>query len=163
MRKRIEQPTLKSWDEVDAALKGIAEAQNEIAILESGMNMQIDAVKDAFAGKTKPYQETIKQQELLIQEYATRNREDMEGKSRKLTFGKVGFRLSTKVSLPKKLDKVIAALRRCGMEDCVNVKTTVNKDILKAYPAEDILKVGGTIKKEDTFWYETEKLSVQTE
>lgn len=160
MRTRIEQPTLKTWEEVNQTLKKIAEAQNEIAILESGMNIQIDAIKDAFTEKVKPYQEEIKKQEILVKEFVTENRTDLKGKSRKMTFGTVGFRASTKLSLPKSLEKVIAALRKKGMEDCIVIKETVNKDILKTYETADILAVGGKLKQEDTFWYDTEKAAV---
>ena len=43
------------------------------------------------------------------------------------------------------------------MEDCIIVKETVNKDVLKTYDEKDIIKVGASLKKEDTFWYETRK------
>lgn len=33
--------------------------------------------------------------------------------------------------------------------------------MLKKYPEADIIKVGGTLKKEDIFWYETEREKLQ--
>lgn len=135
MRKRMEDPVLKSWDEVDATLKQISECENQLAILESSMNIQIDAIK----------------------EFVSENKGELKGKSRELTFGRVGFRFSTKVSLPKNVEKIIKLLRKNEMEDCIIVKETVNKDILKAYDEKDIIKVGASLKKEDTFWYETRK------
>ena len=157
MRKRMEDPVLRDWNEVDSALKAIAEAENQIAILESSMNIQINALKEGFAEKAEPYKEAIKKYEVMIKEYVSENKGDLSGKSKELNFGKVGFRFSTKVSLPKKLDKLIQTLRKHGMEDCITVKETVNKDVLKTYDEKDIIKVGATLKKEDTFWYETKK------
>lgn len=162
-RTRIETPHLKSWQEVNDALRCIAEAQNEIAIVESGMNMQIDAIKEAHEAKIKEYKEEIKRQELLIKEYTTDRRDELNGKSMDLTFGKVGFRKSTKLILPKALDRVISSLRKNGMEACIIVKETVNKDVLKTYPEEDILQVGGSLKVEDTFWYETKAVELAKE
>lgn len=154
-RKRMEAPTLNLWDEVDQSLKAIAEAENELSIIVASMNMQVDAIKEAADKAARPYKEQIKKHELMIKEYAGENRESMDGKSKSLTFGKLGFRISTKVVLPKALEKVIRNLRRYEMEDCIIQKETVNKDILKTYEEKDILKVGGKLKKEDTFYYET--------
>ena len=46
------------------------------------------------------------------------------------------------------------------MDDCITVKEGVNKDILKSYDEKDILKVGGKLHKEDTFYYEIEQMAV---
>ena len=159
-RKRMEIPMLESWDAVDAALKAIAAANNELSVINGSMNMQIDALKEASDNMAKPYKEEIKKQELLIKEFVAANRTDMKGKSRKLTFGTVGFRFSTKLTLPKELENVIAALRKSVMDDCITVKEGVNKDILKSYDEKDILKVGGKLHKEDTFYYEIEQMAV---
>lgn len=160
-RKRMEEPMLKSWDQADEALKEIAEAEHELDMLHSAMNMQVDALKKQFDEAAKPYHEKVKKNELLVKEFSTVNRAEMDGKSKKLTFGKVGFRMSTKVGLPKNTAKVIANLRKYGMEKCIKTKETVNKDILKTYEEKDILKVGGKLKKEDTFYYELNKVETQ--
>ena len=157
MRKRMEEPVLKTWDEVDAALKEIAEAENQIAILESSQNIAINALKEEFKSKSEPYKAEIKKYEAMVKEYVTEHKTDLKGKSRELTFGKVGFRLSTKVMLPKKLDRLITLLRKNGMADCIQVEEKVNKDVLKTYEEKEIIAVGATLKKEDTFWYETKK------
>lgn len=162
-RIRMEKAELKSWEEVDQALKAIAEAQNEISIVEAGMNLQIDEIKKAYDEKIRSYKDNIKKQELLIKDFSSGRRDDMKGKSRELTFGTVGFRKSTKLVLPKTLARVVASLKKAGMADCVTVKETVNKDILKTYPEQDILKVGGSLKVEDTFWYETKSIALSKE
>lgn len=160
MRKRMETPVLGSWEEVNAALKAIAQANNELQVINSSMNMQIDALKEASDKMALPYKDEIKKQELMIKEFVSENRAEMKGKSRRMTFGTVGFRASTKLSLPKELKKVIAALRKFDMEDCIILKETVNKDILKTYEEKDILKVGGSLKKEDSFYYEIDQSAV---
>lgn len=155
MRKRMEEPVLKTWDDVDAALKEIAEAENQIAILESSQNIAINALKEDFKSKSEPYKAEIKKQEAMVKEFVTEHKSDLKGKSKELTFGKVGFRLSTKVKLPKKLDKLITMLRKNKMDDCIQVEEKVNKDVLKSYDEKEIIAVGASLQKEDTFWYET--------
>lgn len=160
-RKRMEEPTLKNWEQVDEALKTIAEAGHELEMLHSAMNLQVDGLKKQFDEAARPYHEKVKQNELLIKEFAAAGRAEMDGKSKKLTFGTVGFRMSTKLGLPKDVAKVIASLRKYGMEKCITVKESVNKDILKTYEEKDILKVGGKLQKEDTFYYELNKVETK--
>ena len=150
-RKRMEDPSLKSWDEVNAALKLIRD--NEIELDEADMGKKIADIKE----QAVPYRDDIKKLELQVKEFVTLNKAELKGKSREMDFGKVGFRMSTKLMLPKQVEKVIKTLKKYGMGDCITVKESVNKDILKTYDEKTILSVGGTLKKEDTFWYETNR------
>ena len=64
-------------------------------------------------------------------------------------------------SLSDKVKNVAKDMQNSGMMDCLNTKVTVNKEVLKTYAEKEILSVGASLKKEDTFWYETEKATVQ--
>lgn len=160
-RKRINEAVFRSWDEVDNALHIVADAENELAKIEAEMNQTICTAKEQADAAAAPHKEEIKKQEELIREYVTEHKSELSGKSRKMTFGVVGFRLSTKLKLPKALDGVIAALKRNCMQDCITIKETVNKDILKTYNEKEILSVGGTLVKEDTFYYEIARVEMQ--
>lgn len=156
-RKRVTEPQLKNWEEVDQCLKEIADAENEITSIVAEMNKKITEIKKSADDESKRHKEIIKQNEGKIKEYSTIHKEEMKGKSKLLTFGKVGFRLSTKLLLPSAVTDVISKLRENGMFDCINVKETVDKDAIKNYSEEDIIKIGGYLQKNDTFWYETDK------
>lgn len=156
-RKRMENPEIKNWEEVDTTLRKIREAEIEIAKITADMEKCIMDVKQKAEEDVSPLQTEIKKLELQIKEFVTLNRNELDGKSKIMTFGSVGFRHSTKLSVPKAVDKVIKQLRKLGMGDCVNVKETVNKDILKTYDENTIMMVGCSLKKEDTFWYETKQ------
>lgn len=160
-RKKVTEQVLQSWDEVNEALKDIGKAQDEIAAIEAEMNSKIAEIKAEAKEKVKPYETDIKVKELMIQQYTSEHRDELKGKSFKLAFGTVGFRLSTKLVLPKDLKTIIKNLQLNGMMDCLNTKVTVNKEVLKTYAEKEILNVGASLKKEDTFWYETEKSTVQ--
>ena len=125
-RKRVTEPQLKSWEEVDACLKAMGDAENQISVITAQMNAAIAEAKKE-AGERAP------------------------------TFGTVGFRQSTKLLLPSDTAEVILKLRVNGMADCINVKETINKDTVKSYPEEEILKIGGYLQRSDSFWYETDK------
>ena len=162
-RKRVTEPQLKNWDEVDGCLKIMADAENEISKIEAEMNRQIADIKKAAEESAKAHKELIKQNESKIKEYTGAHKEELKGKSKELTFGTVGFRLSTKLLLPSSINEVILKLRERGMLDCINVKESVDKDAIKKYGEEDIAAVGGYLQKSDTFWYETDKDALVTE
>ncbi len=156
-RKRVVEPQLKSWEEVDQCLKVMSDAENEITRIEAEMNSRIAEIKKNAEGEARCHKEMIKQNEGKIKEFTTVHKNELKGKSKILTFGKVGFRLSTKLLLPSPITDVILKLRENGMLDCINVKETVDKDAVKNYGEEQILTIGGYLQKSDTFWYETDK------
>lgn len=78
-------------------------------------------------------------------------------KTRALTFGEVGFRLSTSVSLPRakeKIEEIIRRLKTQQMMDCIVVKEDVSKEALKKYGEDTVNAVGATWKQQDVFGYE---------
>lgn len=165
-RKRIkEEPNFKSWEDVDAALKEIAEKEIALEEIEGDMNKQINGIKKSAGLEAKPLQDRIDKLGKDIKEFVTENKEDLDGKTKVLNFGKTGFRLSTTCSLPTakdKLEKIINKLRKRKMDDCIIVKESVNKDVLKKYDEDVIVEIGGTLKKTDTFWYETEREKIRS-
>ena len=157
MRKRMEEAALKSWEEVDGVLKQIRQNELDISRISADMEKCILDIKERADSEAAPLKDEIKKLELQIKEYVTLNRDELKGKSREMTFGTVGFRLSTKLVVPKAVDKIIKQLKKLGMGDCVIIKESVNKDILKTYDEKTILSVGASLKKEDAFWYETKQ------
>lgn len=160
-RKRMEEPELKDWEDVNRTLKLIRSAEIEVEKIEADMNQQINDIRETAEGLAQPHKDLIKRWELQLKEFVTLNKADLKGKSRAMSFGSVGFRLSTKLKLPKNEGPVIKQLRKLGMGDCINVKETVNKDILKTYDEKTIALVGGALNTADTFWYETNREEIK--
>ena len=150
--------SINSWEDVNKALKLKGESELTLDTLEAEMNMKINDVKLATEKLSKPLKEKVKELEEQIKDFTEENKAEIEGRTKILTFGKVGFRLSSNVSVPtKKLSKIIENLRKFGMENCIKVSESVNKDILGTYSDKDIAKVGATKKAEDKFWCEADK------
>lgn len=152
-RTRIKNEMLASWEAVDGCLKKIGEIDNKLKKIEADMNDEITRAKAKADDKSKLYLEEKKQLELLIKDYAETNRMDLDGKTKSLTFGSLGFRKSTSI-IVKKAKAVLVALRAYGMDDCINVKETVNKEALRQYSDDKIAAVGCVKKVDDVFWYE---------
>lgn len=158
-RKRvIEAPSLKSWEDVNDALRQIAEAQIAIGDIESDMQKQIIGAQKVAEEQSKPYKDSVARLEREIKSFVTEHRDEMgKSKSMALTFGEVGFRLSTSVSLPRakeKLAEIIRRLKSRQMTDCIIVEEKVSKEALKKYGEDTVNAVGATWKQGDVFGYE---------
>ncbi|MDI3547910.1 MAG: hypothetical protein PWR10_1562 [Halanaerobiales bacterium] len=158
-RVRMEdEEKIQNWEEADLVMKEIAELELRKEELENQMNQKISDIKLEYSDKAEPIQKRIKQLSKDLKRFVTLNRIDIKGKSKKLNFGQVGFRKSTRLTIPSKIkNKIIEMLEKRGMSDCIIVKKKVNRDVLKSYPDDVIVGLGATKKITDTFWYETDR------
>ena len=158
-------PAFHTWEEVDAALREIAEKQLAIVEIEGEMNKQINGVKQTAALEAKPHRDSIDKLSKDIEVFVTEHRGELAGKTKMLNFGKAGFRLSTKVVIPtakEKLAVIIKNLRTRKMTDCVVVKESVDKEALRKYGEDMIVKVGAKLKVSDEFWCEPDLEKLQS-
>lgn len=158
-RKRVvEAPSLHSWEDVNDALRQIAEAQIALGEIQSDMQKQILGAQKVAEEQSKPLNDNVAKLEREIKSFVTDHRDEMGNtKSMVLTFGEVGFRLSTSVSLPRakeKLEEIIRRLKSRQMTDCIVVEEKVSKEALKKYGEDTVNAVGATWKQSDVFGYE---------
>lgn len=158
-RKRVvEAPSLHSWEDVNDALRQIAEAQIALGEIQSDMQKQILGAQKVAEEQSKPINDNVAKLEREIKSFVTDHRDEMgKTKSVALTFGEVGFRLSTSVSLPRakeKLEEIIRRLKSRQMTDCIVVEEKVSKEALKKYGEDTVNAVGATWKQSDVFGYE---------
>lgn len=158
-RKRVvEAPSLHSWEDVNDALRQIAEAQIALGEIQSDMQKQILGAQKVAEEQSKPLNDNVAKLEREIKSFVTDHRDEMgKTKSIVLTFGEVGFRLSTSVSLPRakeKLEEIIRRLKSRQMTDCIVVEEKVSKEALKKYGEDTVNAVGATWKQSDVFGYE---------
>ena len=160
-RKRVvEAPSLHSWEDVNDALRQIAEAQIALGEIQSDMQKQILGAQKVAEEQSKPLNDNVNVAKLEreIKSFVTDHRDEMgKTKSVVLTFGEVGFRLSTSVSLPRakeKLEEIIRRLKSRQMTDCIVVEEKVSKEALKKYGEDTVNAVGATWKQSDVFGYE---------
>lgn len=158
-RKRVvEAPSLHSWEDVNDALRQIAEAQIALGEIQSDMQKQILGAQKVAEEQSKPLSDNVAKLEREIKSFVTDHRDEMgKTKSMVLTFGEVGFRLSTSVSLPRakeKLEEIIRRLKSRQMTDCIVVEEKVSKEALKKYGEDTVNAMGATWKQSDVFGYE---------
>jgi phage host-nuclease inhibitor protein Gam len=143
---------------VNDALRQIAEAQIALGEIQSDMQKQILGAQKVAEEQSKPLNDNVAKLEREIKSFVTDHRDEMgKTKSMVLTFGEVGFRLSTSVSLPRakeKLEEIIRRLKSRQMTDCIVVEEKVSKEALKKYGEGTVNAVGATWKQSDVFGYE---------
>lgn len=153
---------LANWDDVNITLAEIGELQRKIETVEAAMQQQIDDAKLAADDAAAPHKARIEQLAQQIKLYTDDHADEMGGKKTKaLTFGQLGYRKSTKVTLPKaaaKIAEIINNLKARGMGDCVIAPPPkIDKEALKKYPVSDVVAAGAGIKVDDVFWYEVDR------
>lgn len=156
-RKRLTTPGLSSWDDVDQCLAEIGGIDRELGLIEAGQQESIDQIKAVTKAAAEPLQARKAALEALIQQYAEAHRAEFaKTKTKALTFGSVGFRLSTRVVI-KRVADTLQALKDLGLAACVRTKEEPDKEAMKNLPLETLAAVGASLKTDDAFGYEIDR------
>jgi phage host-nuclease inhibitor protein Gam len=158
-RKRVEN-SIKSWQEADEALLQIGRLDREIEAHEAAAQKYIESIKEDLIQRVKPRQEIKAALEMQLQAFCEARREEMKGKSRKLNFGTVSFRQSTRIVI-RGVQACIAALKSLNLHDFIRVKESPDKDKMKDLDDAVLAKVGAKRQPEDVFGYEVNRERVK--
>jgi len=97
-RKKVPtKPEFTSWSDVNNAMKLIGQLESSLDELKIDLNREIATAKENADKLSQPINAKISQLEKDIKAYVTQHREELDGKSKKLTFGRTGYRITTKV------------------------------------------------------------------
>jgi phage host-nuclease inhibitor protein Gam len=159
---------LESWDAVDLTLSRIGELERQKAQLLAGMQQIIDDAKKDAKDKTDPITDNIAKLAAQIQAYAEGHRSEMgERKSKELTFGQLGWRSSTTLTLPSdpdRLSDLLNELQIRGMEDAIiYLQPKISKEKLREYDLNNVADLGVGVNIKDTFWLQTKQDDVHPE
>ena len=157
-RKRVDaDPALRDWAAVDASLRDIRECRHALTELAVEKDRRIDGVKDEYTKNALPLQNRIKRLEGEVKEYVDAHRAELTGKSRCLTFGTVGYRISSKLVLAAhKSAEAIVTLKAMGKSALIKTTETIDREALKKQPLEVLEQVGAYVKVTDEFYYDVE-------
>ena len=155
-RKRVaSEPVLRDWAAVDTALRDLKECQYALTELGVELDRRIDGLKDDYTKNAQPLQNRIKRLEGDIKDYVDAHRAELCGKSRVLTFGKVGYRTSSRLILaPAEVAEAIAALKALGRKELVKTTEALDREALKKEPCEVLESIGAYIRTRDEFYYD---------
>lgn len=152
-RTRVEGTQLNSWEDVDGALQKIGIINRALTEMETGQNARIDGIKKEIKEAAKPLQEQKAGLEGAIKEFCECNRmEFLKVKTKVLTFGEVGFRLSTKIII-KRVAETLQSLKDYGHNLCIRIIEEPDKEAMKKLTDEQLAEVGASRKTDNTFGY----------
>lgn len=148
-RKKVTSvPALADWGAVDNALRDIRECQHTLAEMAVQRDRQIDSIKADYAQGALPLQNRVKA-------YVDLHRAELDGKSRALNFGTVGYRVSSKLMLASsRVAEAIATLKVLGHAELIKTTETLDREALKRQPGDILQQVGAYIRTVDEFYYD---------
>lgn len=160
-RKPLTGTQFTTWDDVDQALKSIGEIDRDLAMIEADQNATIDEAKANAKAQAKPYHDRKTALELAMKEFCEANRSEFgKVKTKNLTFGSVGYRLSTKIII-KKLGDTLQALKDFKLDHCIRTREEPDKEAMKALDTETLANLGAALKSENVFGYEVDQAKLQ--
>ena len=87
--------------------------------------------------------------------YVDLHRAELDGKSRALNFGTVGYRVSSKLMLASsRVAEAIATLKVLGHAELIKTTETLDREALKRQPGDILQQVGAYIRTVDEFYYD---------
>ena len=153
-RKKVTSvPALADWGAVDNALRDIRECQHTLAEMAVQRDRQIDSIKADYAQGALPLQNRVKALESEVKAYVDLHRAELDGKSRALNFGTVGYRVSSKLMLASsRVAEAIATLKVLGHAELIKTTETLDREALKRQPGDILQQVGAYIRTVDEFY-----------
>ncbi|PWM59587.1 MAG: hypothetical protein DBX91_06385 [Subdoligranulum variabile] len=155
-RKVTAAPVLADWAAVDGALRDIRECEHALTELGVDRDRRIDAVRDEYRKMAEPLQNRLKKLGADVEAYVDAHRAELSGKSRKMNFGVVGYRISSKLMLPAgKVAEAIATLKAMGRKEFIKTTESLDREALKRQPAEFLEQIDAYVRQRDEFYYDT--------
>ena len=156
-RKVATEPVLRDWAAVDNALRDLRECRHALTELGVERDRQLDALKDEYSRQALPLQNRAKRLESDIKEFVDTHRAELIGKSRSLTFGRVGYRVSARLILaPAKVADAISMLKSLGRKDLIKTAESLDREALRREPADLLDSIGAYVRSSDEFYYDIE-------
>ena len=153
MRIKPQVGKLESLDDVNLALRDIGLMEKELDAIDAKAAKDIAEIKTKAAKDGEELRKEIATTAAKIQAYAEYNKAELfkDKKSVDLSFGKIGFRQSTKISIKK---TTLELLKKLGFKSCVRIKEECDKDAMGNLSDEDLKSVDAARKVSNDFFCE---------
>ena len=120
----------QSWDDVDHLVERMGRLDMELAVLDADYSEQLYNLLGLYRDRVAALVEQRTAIEKTVQGFCEgRKAEFAKKRSRKLTYGKVSFRVSERVLVPKGKEQiVITTLIPLGLSACVRISKNLNRE-----------------------------------
>jgi len=162
MTRRIKQkksvaPVIPNWAHADAIIERVGTHQRTIEDLRRQAQTDIDIIKDRMQKQIDQRQNSIALYLQSLEMFCEQHRDDFgRAKSKKLTFGTIGWRFSSRIIIkPKKtLELIKTMLSASFRKQCIKVKESVDKNALANLTDEVLAEVQARRQEKDVFFVE---------
>lgn len=146
---------LGSLDDVNLALRDIGLAEKELESIDNESNKRIAEIKTETARQGEKLRSRIQDLSAKIAAYAEYNKEELfkDGKTVELSFGKFGWRKTTKISVRK---TTLELLKKMSLFSCIRTKEEPDKTAMAELTDEALLQVDACRKVTDDFFCEAD-------
>lgn len=153
---------LESLEDVNLALRDIGLAQKELEAIDTDAHKRIAEIKTDAAKKGEALRNRIAETAGKIQAYAEYNKAELfkDRKTVELSFGLLGFRKSTKISVKK---TTLELLKKLHLDGCIRLKEEPDKDAMAALDDETLSSVDAVRKVTDDFFCEAKMEEVNAD
>ncbi|MCR4942040.1 MAG: host-nuclease inhibitor Gam family protein [Campylobacter sp.] len=148
-----------SFSDVDSGLKRLCELEVAINNINGDITLKCNEIKEARKSEIERLDSERKYIEQQITAFCEDNKAEFaEKRSKDFTFGKIGYKLSKSVSLPRlkeKVEKLVSALKSYKLDHCISYTETINKDEIVELGDAELVKLGLKRVVKDNFRIET--------
>jgi phage host-nuclease inhibitor protein Gam len=157
---------IKTWDEVDLALRGLASLDTVIEGERNDMNRECQNIKERYGARIKAQEDQKKEVLELLERFFVAHETDSEvkGKTYESNFGKCGLRMTPPAVKPigrMTWERVLTRIIDLGwakkyLRPLVHTIKDINRELLASKEVDDITRkeVGVKLHQEERFWYE---------
>ncbi len=128
------------------------------------LNAEIEKLKANASNVVKPLDHNIDERTKELTAWATANRQQLFGElqSIPITYGRVGFRKSTRISpLPKcKVADILAALKGVNAYSAIRVTEAIDRDALRAWSDSDLYDINARRINKEVFYVKVDEAEV---
>ena len=146
---------LGSWDEVDGAIRRMGEIDITMERISGEATMKINEIKEDAKVRTSGLAAERKGLEKAVEAFCETNKSEFSKKrSKVLNFGSIGYRIVSKVTVPRDKSKVAAlikALKAFSLFECIRTEEKPDRDRIAELDDATIAKLGLQRSVKDSF------------
>jgi phage host-nuclease inhibitor protein Gam len=152
---------VKDSAQANAALGELLSLTRQLTSMADEANADIDRIKQVYEQKAAPLDKRKREIEAGLQAYAEFNRDLFATrKSIDFSYGRLGFRSSTKVEHKRGVtwEQVLSRLQELSQVEAIRTVQEVNKEVLASWPDTALEQIQCRRVVKDAFFYELEQV-----
>ena len=153
---------INNLDDANLTLKEIGMFERKLGQIDADVTRKIGELKEKAVKDGKDIRKRIAELSASLGAYAEYNKNELfqDRKTIELSFGKFGFRKTTKISVKK---TTVALLKKLKLNKCIRIKVEPNKEAMAELADETLAQVDAVRKINDDFFCEADKEEVNKE